>query len=126
MLEATSTDNKILETWEDLGTTSDFSPSSDRVIDNVLNEDPVEDEAEYLHNSDGLDGDSLDEGLGDISSYGNAESPIPNNYNSDISEQAIINSAKKPNQEEDELKSSSIITCERERRPSRIAYETPL
>ena len=102
MLEATTADQKIIQTCDDQAATSDFSTSSDGVVENFLKE-------EYIHNSEmvSLDGDSLDEGLGDTSSDEAAESPVPN-----MCDQAMINSAKSPEKEEGRL--------------SRIAYETPL
>ena len=142
MLDATSTDEKIRDKFVEEGATSDFSPSSDGVAEFVLEEDPEGEEAEYLHNSDldGIDGDSLDEGLGDISSDGEtAESPLPyiNNldnqkmYNNNISDQAIIICAKSPDKniphlENDSSSSCPIMSPQKERRPSRISFETPL
>jgi hypothetical protein len=128
MLESTSTEKVISEE----GTTSNLSPSSDGV------------EAEYTNHSDdeGIDGDSLDEGLGDISSESEtAESPVPNNNNQhrfnnynnnnniNFVDEAIINKDKIPaknNVENEAPLSNPIIRPEMDRMPSRISFETPM
>ena len=66
---------------------------------------------------DGLDGDSLDEGLGDTFSDETEASPVPNMH-----DQAIINSVKSPHHEKDQSKYSSILKDEKEK-TSRIACE---
>jgi hypothetical protein len=88
MLEATSTEKVIREKSIEEVTTSDFSPSSDGVTDCSIEESPEEEEAEDTNHSDdeGIDGDSLDEGVGDSSSESEtAESPVPNNDNQHLS-----------------------------------------
>jgi len=112
MLEATS----FNETNCDEGKTSDFSPSSGEAIEFPESE---EEGMEYQHDSE-IDGDSLDEGLGDISSDETNELLVPQREESIKSDthdifqsQAIEVSAKSP-------------IIEKERRPSRISFETPL
>jgi len=112
MLEATS----FNETNCDEGKTSDFSPSSGEAIEFPESE---EEGMEYQHDSE-IDGDSLDEGLGDISSDETTELLVPEREESIKSDthdifqsQAIEVSAKSP-------------IIEKERRPSRISFETPL
>jgi len=112
MLEATS----FNETNCDEGKTSDFSPSSGEAIEFPESEEEV---MEYQHDSE-IDGDSLDEGLGDISSDETTELLVPEREESIKSDthdifqsQAIEVSAKSP-------------IIEKERRPSRISFETPL
>ena len=72
MLEATSTDKVIRGNSIVEGTTSDLSPSSDGVTDCIIEECPEEEEVRNTNCSDveDIDGDSLDEGSGDISSEG--------------------------------------------------------
>lgn len=113
MLEATS----FNETNCEEGKTSDFSPSSGEVIE--FPESEEEEGMEYQHDSE-IDGDSLDEGLGDISSDENNELIVTESKQSHetdshdtCQQQAIEISAK-----------SSVV--EKERRPSRISFETPL
>ena len=111
MLEATSTEKVIRDKSIEEGTTSDLSPSSDGVTDYSIEESAEEEEAIFNNHSydEGIDGDSLDEGLGDISSESEtAESPVPNNdnqhrfnnynnnNNNNIVDEAIINKAKSP------------------------------
>ena len=68
---------------ENLNNTSSYQNNSDSCDDNkadgeiieLVIEEGIENE-DYLHN-DNADGDSLDEGLGDISSDETAESPVP-------------------------------------------------
>ena len=144
MLEATSTEKVIRDKYIEEGTTSDLSPSSDGVTDYSIEESPAEEEAIFTNHSDdeGIDGDSLDEGLGDISSESEtAESPVPNNdnqhrfnnynnnNNNNIVDEAIINKAKSPaknNLENEGPLSNQIIRPELERMPSRISFETPM
>ena len=106
MLEATSTEKVICDKSIEEGTASDFSPSSDGVTEYSIEESPEEDEEEYTNhsNDEGIDGDSLDEGLGET-----AESPVPNindqhifinhsdnNNNNKTCDEAMINNAKSP------------------------------
>ena len=144
MLEATSTEKVICDISIAEGTKSDFSPSSDGVTEYSIEESPEEEEVEYTNHSDdeGIDGDSLDEGLGDISSESEtAESPVPNNdnqhrfnnynnnNNNNIVDEAIINKAKSPaknNLENEGPLSNQIIRPELDRMPSRISFETPM
>jgi len=123
MLEATSTNDKIADKIAEEGVTSDFSPSSDGGVT----------ESEYIHTSDveEIDGDSLDEGLGDISSdCETVESPVPKFNNSDNNnnkpEQAIHFSAKSPSKiDPDDVRPPCVRTTpEKERRPSRMSFET--
>jgi len=95
MLEATS----FNETNCDEGKTSDFSPSSGEAIEFPESE---EEGMEYQHDSE-IDGDSLDEGLGDISSDETTELLVPQREESIKSDphdifqsQAIEVSAKSP------------------------------
>ena len=131
MLQATCFDVNKSDTCENNGTISDFSPSSNEVIEYMIEGDSEEDAQ--------LDGDSHDEGLGDISSDETTESIAPDmeivanhkSYNNEICEQAKIISAKS-------LDKNIIQNCEnietpsrpkmneKERRPSRISFETPL
>merc|ERR1719483_2061183 len=138
MLQETSLDETISDKIVEQGATSDFSPSSEEVAKYVIEETPEKEDGVYLHNnSDEIDGDSLDEGLGDISSDGEtSQSPEPNNtknnnkFNNQLShnfktcEQAIKPSANSP--ETDGVPSISRISPEKERRPSRMSFETPL
>ena len=94
------------------GQTGYFAPRSEAIIQLVI-EEGTEDE-EYLDDNN-IDGDSLDEGLGDISSDETAESPLPNNDN--------IESA---NVYDNGTQSSQARSYDSERRPSRISLETPL
>ena len=145
MLHATSTEKVIRDKSIEEGTTSDLSPSSDGVTDFSIEESPEGEEAEYTNHSDdeGIDGDSLDEGLGDISSEAEtAESPVPdnnnqhifnnnknNNNNNNTCDEAIINNAKSPakNSFENEAPlSNPFIRHELDRMPSRISFETPM
>ena len=107
-------------------TANDISPSSDICMEyDNIKEAQEEDENDVDNNNDdqeARDGDSLDEGVGDISSeYDLAESPqlksnIHDNLNNNNSDDAKINATL------DVSKSSD----EPERRPSRISFETPL
>jgi len=128
MLEATSTNDDIVDKIVEESVTSDFSPSSDGVTENELKQS-----TEYIHASDveEIDGDSLDEGLGDISSdCETVESPIQKFNNSDNNnnqtEQSIIFSAKSPSKiDPDDIKPPCVRKIpEKERRPSRMSFET--
>ena len=78
MLEATSSDKVISHNPLEESVTSDFSPSSDGATDNVIGDHYVEEEFYNNSDDDAIDGDSLDEGLGDISGEGDtSESPTP-------------------------------------------------
>ena len=126
MLQATSIDENISDKIVEQGATSDFSPSSEEVAKYVIEETPEKE----------IDGDSLDEGLGDISSDGEtSQSPEPNNnnnnkfnnqpsHNFNTCEEVIKPSAKSP--EIDGVSSISRISPEKERRPSRMSFETPM
>ena len=83
-----------------------------------------------------MDSDSLDdEGLGDISSEGeNAESPLPSEPSSVPTKSLgeIVNTSCEPpagaktSTKSDELSTKLYQDTEKERRPSRISFETPL
>jgi hypothetical protein len=131
MLQATSFDDKNSDTGKNKSAISDFSTSSDEVIEYLIEGDSEEDIQ--------LDGDSHDEGLGDISSDETTESIAPdmeivpnhNRYNNEICEQAKINSAKSPDKNIIQNDENIQTPCkpnmnEKERRPSRILFETPL
>ena len=128
---------------DDNGAPSDLSPSSDIFIEHMIEGDAEEDVVENQHDgdSDELDGDSHDEGLGDISSDEITESIVHNSeivvshqyYNNDneTCEKAMIMSAKRPDKNfmknnENDRNLCQPIKNEKERRPLRIAYETPL
>merc|ERR1712215_15808 len=108
----------------------------DKIVENSadgVTENEVKQNNEYIHASDveEIDGDSLDEGLGDISSdCETVESPIPKFNNSDNNknqtEQDIIFSAKSPSKiDPDVVKPPCVRTIpEKERRPSRMSFET--
>jgi len=140
MLKATSYDDTVIEVLEVDDDTSDYFQVSDAVVSNANRENDKEEDEELFNNGvdDDIDGDSLDEGLGDTSSDDSAGSPEPkienldNNesYNTTACEQAIINSANIP---ENIVSQKYIIDQlqlnykqEEERRPSRISLETPL
>ena len=125
---------------DDNGATSDLSPSSDIVIEYILEGDMIV-ENQHDRDSDELDGDSHDEGLGDISSDEITESIVHNSeivvshkyYNNDneTCEKAMIISAKGPDKNfmknnENDRNLCQPIKNEKERRPSRISFETPL
>jgi len=140
MLKATSYDDTVIEVLEDNDDTSDYFPVSDAVVNNVNVENDEDKEEEFFDYGadDNIDGDSLDEGLGDTSSDDSAGSPEPTienlanhkSYNTTACEQAIINSANTPENSEsqkciiDQLKLH--YKQEEERRPSRISLETQL
>ena len=121
MLQVT-TDHKVtLDTSSDIGNTSDFSPCCDEVIEFLTEDQSEEDEGEYQQNSD-ADGDSLDEGLGDISSDEYIELLVEENE--------IVESGKSAyplqHTESDHQTPCRPSNNEKERRPSRISFETPL
>ena len=134
MLQATWFDVRNIDTCDDNGATSDFSPSSDGVIEYMIEEDSEEDIGGYR-----VDGDNQDEGLGDISSDETTESIAPDmeivanhkSYNNEKGEQAMIISAKSPDKTIIQNHENIQTPCrpnmnEKERRPSRISFETPL
>ena len=135
MLEATS--NQIIksDTSIDNVNTSDLSPCCEEVIKFLIEDQPEEEEVECQQNGD-IDGDSLDEGLGDISRDDTIELLVEENENEEshkvhnTSPQAIIMSAKRPknlkNPEPDHQTSGRSSEDPKERRPSRISFETPL
>ena len=130
MLEATS--DKIFkgDASSDKGKTSDFSTCCDEDID--LSE---EEEIEYQQNRE-IDGDSLDEGLGDISNDDSIELLVKDDENEEsqrmygIPHQAIIISAicheNLQNSNFDHQTPCRQNKDQKERRPSRISFETPL
>ena len=149
MLEATSRDPSDNVAQENPATTSDYSsnssnsPNSDLYLEEDLklqqDKDKVEesDGNNNIHQEEGnIDSDSLDdEGLGDISSEGeNAESPEPIEPNEPSVPSKclgeIVNTSCEPaagaktSDKSDEL--STKLYTEKERRPSRISFETPL
>jgi len=129
MLKATAYEETVIEDCVDIGDTSDFSPCYDGIAEIVLGDDNHSD-------SDNIDGDSLDEGLGDTSSDESAESPFPiaNNldgqqsYQNINSVQAIPISANcnSLSKTSDNDQSQFNPSCEKERRPSRLSFETSL
>ena len=146
MLEATTPD--VAQESPATTTTSDYSsnfsnsPNSDLYLeeDLKLQEDKgqVEENNNIHHEERNIDSDSLDdEGLGDISSEGeNAESPLPTEP-SVPSEPTkclgeIVNTsceppaAAKTGTKSEELSTKLYQDTEKERRPSRISFETPL
>ena len=118
--------------------TSYYSPSSDLGIEEVVSLQ----EKEQVSESDGNnnvserqgnpDGDSVDEGLGDISSEGEiADSPLPtvaepdfneNDCDGEIVDTNVSQDCIKTNVKSEEMSRDT----EKERRPSRISFETPL
>jgi len=112
LLSNTDGEQKKIQDCDGPGQTGYFAPRSEAIIQLVI-EEGTEDE-EYLDDNN-IDGDSLDEGLGDISSDETAESPLPNNDN--------IESA---NVYDNGTQSSQARSHDSERRPSRISLETPL
>ena len=136
VLDTAAVESTISQT--PLTASSDLSPNSDLHLEEDISLKEKEqgeqnDGNNNIANPDGnLDGDSLDEGLGDISSEGeNAESPVPPvphtvpnfNKNDCIGEISNTNESQATAKE-----SSSKLyqDSERERRPSRISFETPL
>ena len=111
----TSSNQNKVDSWDDNRGDGGLSPSSSVMIE-LLIEEGIGNE-EYLY-SDNADGDSLDEGLGDISSDETGESPVPN-IEKEESQDSYEN--EKCGQEQ-----SHVLEMEKERRPSRISLETPL
>ena len=147
MIEATSTESPSAEDDAAVrmtGGVSDASPSSDICMEydviRANEEDNEEDQSDGNNNlNDGdddivaeesIDRDSLDEGLGDISSDGEvtAESPELKNHDTDNNNQedeaAVLRA--KISAVPDLVTNSLSSECEKERRPSRISFETPL
>ena len=114
-LNKTSVNHNNSDSYDDNRAAGDFSPSSGEIIELVI-EEGIENE-EYLHN-DTADGDSLDEGLGDISSDETAESPVPDKEKAE-SQDTDENGKCEQDQ-------ANVLEIEKERRPSRISLETPL
>ena len=85
---------------------------------------------QWIVAEESIDRDSLDEGLGDISSDGEvtAESPELKNHDTDNNNQedeaAVLRA--KISAVPDLVTNSLSSECEKERRPSRISFETPL
>merc|ERR1711892_663838 len=135
MLEITSDYKVTLDTSSEIGNTSDFSPCCDEVIEFLTEDQSEEDVGEYRHNSD-ADGDSLDEGLGDISSDEYIELLVEENEivesgkDDNTSQQAMLISAKSAetlkHTEPDHQIPCRPSNNEKERRPSRISFETSL
>ena len=148
MIEATSTESPSAEDDAAVrmtGGVSDASPSSDICMEydviRANGEGNEEDQSDGNNNfNDGddddivaeesIDRDSLDEGLGDISSDGEvtAESPELKNHDTDNNNQedeaAVLRA--KISAVPDLVTNSLSSECEKERRPSRISFETPL
>ena len=147
MMEATTTESPAVEDDAAVrmtGGVSDASPSSDICMEydviRANEEDREEDQSDGNNNlNDGdddivaeesIDRDSLDEGLGDISSDGEvtAESPELKNHDTDNNnhedEAAVLRA--KIGAVPDLVTNSLSSECEKERRPSRISFETPL
>ena len=151
MLEATSRDPSDNVAQESPATTSDYcstssnSPNSDLYLEEDLKLQQEKDQVEEsdgnnnIHQEEGRRrSDSLDdEGLGDISSEGeNADSPLPSEP-TDPSVPTkclgeIVNTSCEPqagaktSAKSDELSTKLYPDAEKERRPSRISFETPL
>ena len=147
MMEATTTESPAVKDDAAVrmtGGVSDASPSSDICMEydviRANEEDREEDQSDGNNNlNDGdddivaeesIDRDSLDEGLGDISSDGEvtAESPELKNHDTDNNnhedEAAVLRA--KIGAVPDLVTNSLSSECEKERRPSRISFETPL
>jgi len=135
MLDATSNDEKIGDKFVEEGATSNLSPSLDGGAEYLIEKAPEEEFVDYFQNNvlNEIDSDSLDEGLGDISSDGEtSQSPEPNNnnfndqqsHNFNTCDQAIKTSDN--SLENDGVPSISRISPEKERRPSRFSFETTL
>ena len=114
-LNNTTANHNNGDSYDDNRAVADFSSISGEIVELVI-EEGIENE-EYLINDD-ADGDSLDEGLGDISSDETAESPVPNIEKVESKE---FNENQKCEQEQ-----AHLLEKEKERRPSRISLETPL
>ena len=147
MIEATSPESPSAQgdaAARMTGGVSDASPSSDICMEydviRANEEADQEDQSDGNNNlNDGdddivaeesIDRDSLDEGLGDISSDGEvtAESPELKNHDTDNNnhedEAAVLRA--KIGAVPDLVTNSLSSECEKERRPSRISFETPL
>ena len=126
---------------ETLAATSDYSPSSD--LSGEHKEEEGEEESDgnnnMANNVDNIDRDrdSLDEGLGDISSEGEvAESPqwglSVAEFTKNDSIGDIVNTSRESQDcaqtkgESEEPSTNLYLDTEKERRPSRISFETPL
>jgi len=149
MMEATSTDESPA-VGDDAavrmtGGVSDASPSSDICLEyDVIraNEEANQEEQSDGNNNlnddgdddivaeESIDRDSLDEGLGDISSDGEvtAESPELKNHDIDNNNQEdeAADLRAKTNAVPDLVTNRLSSETEKERRPSRISFETPL
>ena len=112
-LNNTTANHNNGDSYDDNRAVADFSTSSGEIVELVIAEG-IENE-EYLHDDD-ADGDSLDEGLGDISSDETAESPVPN----------IERVERQDSYENGKCEQANVLENEKERRPSRISLETPL
>ena len=146
MMEATTTESPAVNddaAVKMTGGVSDASPSSDICMEydviRANEEADQEDQSDGNNNlNDGdddivaeesIDRDSLDEGLGDISSDGEvtAESPELKNHdidNNNQEDEAVLRA--KTNAVPDIVTNSLSSEPEKERRPSRISFETPL
>ena len=148
MMEATSTESPAVgddAAVRMTGGVSDASPSSDICLEydviranEEANQEDLSDGNNNL-NGDGDDDivaeesndrDSLDEGLGDISSDGEvtAESPELKNHDIDNNNQEdeAADLRAKTNAVPDLVTNRLSSETEKERRPSRISFETPL
>ena len=137
------------ETAEDAGAArepggvTDASPCSDICLEydvtrdnEETNEEEKSDGNNNFNSNDGdddivagesMDRDSLDEGLGDISSDGEvAESPELKIHGSDNNNEEAPALCAKISAVPDLVSNNLSSDCERERRPSRISFETPL
>ena len=119
--------SKSYDICDDNGATS--AASTDGLIEYVMEEDAEKDSVECQHDRDiyDLDGDSHDEGLGDIFSDEITESIVPDSevgvthtLNNETCGKAILMSANSSDRT-----IFQPVKGEKERRPSRIAYETP-
>ena len=108
-LDNTSSNQNKGDSCDDNRAAEDLAQSSGEIIELVI-EEGIENE-EYLH----ID-DSLDEGLGDISSDETAESPVPN----------IETEESQDTGENGKCEQAHVMENGKERRPSRISLETPL
>ena len=147
-MEATTTESPAVKddaAVKMTGGVSDASPSSDICMEydviRANEEADQEDQSDGNNNLNGdgdddivaeesIDRDSLDEGLGDISSDGEvtAESPELKNHdidNNNQEDEAAVLRAK-TNAVPDIVTNSLSSEPEKERRPSRISFETPL
>ena len=135
MLEATSDQIFKGDTSSDRGKTSDFSTCCDEDTEFTIEDLSEEEEIEYQQNRE-IDGDSPDEGLGDISNDDSIELLVKDDENEEsqkmygIPHQAIIISAicheNLQNTNFDHQTPCKQRKDQKERRPSRISFETPL